>query len=216
MADAATVTLDDVRAQLNQGLTNAALVRKALGRGSYSTIQKHINALRSAQEKQTATDANEMPDAPEDLIASIWSHAWAKAQARTSGALAEALARVLQLEKRLVDASSESEAAAALIDELEASLTQTKLDAQEHVQALKNELETARADADAHVQESAQKLTEALSFLHEEKQGRAMDAAKHDAAVSALRLETDRLVQQLADLKSFFSTATEKKKSHAT
>ena len=59
------------------------------------------------------------------------------------------------------------------------------------------------------MQESAQKLTEAISSLNEEKRGRANDADKHEAVVLALRLETDRLVQQLADLKSFFS---EKKK----
>lgn len=209
MADTAAVTIDEVRAQLDKGLTNAAQVRKALGRGSFSTIQKHINTLRRPEKQTTATDVNETPDAPEDLLSSIWSHAWAKAQARTSGALADALGQVHQLEKRLAEASSDADTPATLVDELEASLAQAKLDAQEHVQALKNELETARADAEAHVQESAQKLTEAISSLNEEKRGRANDADKHEAVVLALRLETDRLVQQLADLKSFFS---EKKK----
>ena len=210
MADTTPVTLDEVRAQLDQGLTNAAQIRKALGRGSYSTIQKHINALRSTEQQSVSNDSETPPAPPNDLISSIWSHAWATAQARTAQALAESMVRVRQLEKRLAEASSDAGSAAALVDELETSLTQTKESAQQHQQALKDELETTNAQAQAQMKESEQKLTQALSFLHEEKQGRALDAARHDAAVSALRLETDRLVQQLADLKSFFSTKEKK------
>ena len=65
------VTFDDVRQALGDqdpAGTNAGALRKLLGRGSLSTIQKHLDALR-AQAVQPAVEApGKVPDAPQDLI----------------------------------------------------------------------------------------------------------------------------------------------------
>ncbi|AEK59809.1 conserved hypothetical protein (plasmid) [Acidithiobacillus caldus SM-1] len=51
------VTLEDVRGAVEQlggdpSRTNAAKVREVLGRGGYTTIQKHLEALRVEQERR--------------------------------------------------------------------------------------------------------------------------------------------------------------------
>lgn len=73
----ASVTLDEVRDSLGESgdpfATNAAKIRKALGRGSYSTIQTHLNVLRErAQNEEFDIEPVEVPAAPNDLLEPVW------------------------------------------------------------------------------------------------------------------------------------------------
>lgn len=211
------VTADDVKAAIGSGATNAAQIRAAIGRGSFTTIQKHIQTLRSeAAAQQQQQKPGEMPSPPSDLISSLWSFTWNAAQAQTADSLARALLRVRELENSLAQSQSDATENALLLDALEARAAAAEVREAELRQSLADQKAQAEAQAREHAKASEQtlndvrgSLTNALSSLNEEKQGRALDTAKHEAVVAALRLETDRLVQQLADLKSFFS---EKKK----
>lgn len=83
------VTLDDVRATLGDTdprTTNAGALRSKLGKGSVSTIQKHLDKLR-ADLMPAATPGSPTPAAPAEALGAIWSAAWSAAQAQTLGRL---------------------------------------------------------------------------------------------------------------------------------
>lgn len=70
------ITLDDVGSAIQQlgttpDKTNAGTVRSFLGRGSLSTIQKHLRALRTP----SPTDEVPVPPPPADALGSLWAAA---------------------------------------------------------------------------------------------------------------------------------------------
>nr|WP_179894031.1 DNA-binding protein [Acidithiobacillus caldus] len=119
------VTLEDVRGAVEQlggdpSRTNAAKVREVLGRGGYTTIQKHLEALRVEQAAPEAEEGPETaPEAPKELVQRIWAAAWAEAARRQGKALTEALQKVFKLEERLGVALDDLEGLAEDLDRLE-------------------------------------------------------------------------------------------------
>ena len=134
---AGPVTLDDVRAALagtDPSATNASALRKLIGRGSLSTIQRHLDAIRAEGVQPALEVAGAAPDAPRDLIAAVWAHAWTAAQARTAAALAEAQALQAATAAALAVAQADAAAAQAEADEAGqelAALRATLADAQQ-------------------------------------------------------------------------------------
>lgn len=199
------VAFDDVRAALGDqdpAATNAGALRKLLGRGSLSTIQKHLDTLRT-QAVQPAVEApGKVPDAPQDLIQVVWAQAWATAQALVQTALAtaqgraEALANLLGIaEADAVAAQAEADQArddlGAVVARLEgldgqhkAAIDQIQAAHQEQVLALRAGISEAR--------------TQAEQARHE----LAVAQARHAADLAVLRGELDRQVSQLADLRA--------------
>ena len=199
------VTFDDVRQALGDqdpAQTNAGALRKLLGRGSLSTIQKHLDTLRT-QAVQPAVEApGKVPDAPQDLIQVVWAQAWATAQALVQTALAtaqgraEALANLLGIaEADAVAAQAEADQArddlGAVVARLEgldgqhkAAIDQIQAAHQEQVLALRAGISEAR--------------TQAEQARHE----LAVAQARHAADLAVLRGELDRQVSQLADLRA--------------
>lgn len=199
------VTIDDVRAALGDtdpNATNAGALRRILGRGSLSTIQKHLDAIRAEGAAQALEVGGGAPDAPKDLMSALWSHAWAAAQARTAGALAASQQQAQALAQALTVAQADAVAAQAEADEAGLALEA----AQEQVQmaAAAHELELASAHAQAAAQASQQEheLSQLRAELEHTKQAAALAAAQHAAGVAAMRGELDRLVNQLADLRA--------------
>jgi hypothetical protein len=99
LPSAGPLTLNDVRIALGDtdpNSTNAGALRRVLGRGSFSTIQKHLDTIRQEIAAPLLEAMGAAPDAPKDLIQSLWSVAWTAAQARTAGALAQAQALTAQ------------------------------------------------------------------------------------------------------------------------
>ena len=127
----ARVNFDDVRDALadNDPLnTSAHTLRAILGRGSLSTIQKHLFTLRAEKYPvvqsplRAAPAAPAVPAAPAEVIATLWSVAWSNAQLMTHGALAEVTAqrdaareRALILETDLAAANNQLEALKAAL-----------------------------------------------------------------------------------------------------
>lgn len=77
------ITLADVRAALadtDPARTNASKLREILGRGSFATVQKHLDAIRLERTPALPAAPGAIPPAPADAIAAIWSAAWAQAQ----------------------------------------------------------------------------------------------------------------------------------------
>lgn len=199
------VTFDDVRAALGEqdpATTNAGALRKLLGRGSLSTIQKHLDSLRAQAAQPAEEVVGEVPKPPQDLIQGVWAHAWSQAQAMVQTALASAQARAEALAHLLGIAQQDATAAQSEADEAREALVA--------VQARLDGLEGQHADAvnrmQAAHQEQVLALRAGISEAHQEaEQARhelAVAKARHEADLAVLRGELDRQVSQLADLRA--------------
>jgi vacuolar-type H+-ATPase subunit I/STV1 len=206
------VTLDDVRTAIGDGdanATNAGALRKLLGRGSQTTIQKHLDAIRADLVAPELEAVSAAPDAPKELIQAVWSSAWATAQARSAGALAASQQKTESLTAALATARADAEAAALAVDEMTATLIQqqeltikqsdenTKLldAAQTELQAQGHELAALREELKAQAQQAHQTL---LAM----QQSNALTSARAEAVEATLRGEIDRQISQLADLRA--------------
>ena len=199
------VGFEDVRAALGDqdpAGTNAGALRRVIGRGSLSTIQKHLDALRAQAVQPAAPEAGEVPKPPPDLVQSLWAHAWSQAQAMVQTALASAQARAEALAHLLGIAQQDATAAQSEADEAREALVA--------VQARLDGLEGQHADAvnrmQAAHQEQVLALRAGISEAHQEaEQARhelAVAKARHEADLAVLRGELDRQVSQLADLRA--------------
>lgn len=199
------VGFEDVRAALGDqdpAGTNAGSLRRVIGRGSLSTIQRHLDALRAQAVQPAAAPEGEVPKAPNDLIQGVWAHAWAVAQALVQTALASAQARAEGLAVALGIAQADAVAAQA-----EADSARDELGA---VQARLDGLEGQHADAVNRMQEAHQEqvlalrsgLSEARQEAEQAQHELAVAQARHAADLAVLRGELDRQVSQLADLRS--------------
>jgi chromosome segregation ATPase len=137
------VTLDEVRQAVGDTdphKTNAAAIRRALGRGSLSTIQKHLDALRrecvaAVEESDGDTDAVEAPEAPREIMRGLWGSAYGLALATVQGKLVAAQERVAALEQIRQAQAEEIEALTELVDQVEKARDQAVEDAQAARQA---------------------------------------------------------------------------------
>jgi len=205
---AGPLTLDDVRTALGDTdprTTNAGALRARLGRGSTSTIQKHLEKLRSDLVPALPVDT-ETPSAPADAVAAIWSAAWSAAQAQTLGRLNlvtlerdTARERVALLESDLFAATSELDqtvdtlagtqsTAETTLQAERASAAAAQLTATEQIAGLRAELSVALANYE--------RLT--VSSAHSE------ELARRDAELRERAHQQDRehLLNQIAELKS--------------
>jgi Plasmid replication region DNA-binding N-term len=204
---AGPVTLDDVRAVLAStatapNATNAGAVRKLLGRGSLSTIQKHLDTLRAESAPQPLDVIGTVPDVPKDLIGAVWTHAWTTAQARTAGALVAVQTQQAATAQALAVAQADAAAAQQEADYASQALEEAQEQAQKAQEAHAAALEAAQALAAAQQAQQALELAQARSDLEHVQQAAALEKAEHAAAVAALRGEVDRLINQLADLRA--------------
>lgn len=199
------VTIDDVRAALGEtdpNATNAGALRRILGRGSFSTIQRHLDTIRADGMAQKLEFAGAAPDLPRELIAALWTHAWTAAQARTAGALASAQADLAATAAAREVAQADAEAAQAEADAATAELEAIKADAAALAQAHATELDAVKAQAAQQEQTYRDELTGLRAALAEAHAAHKLADAKHEAAHEAMRGELDRLVSQLADLRA--------------
>lgn len=199
------VTFENVQAALGEqdpSTTNAGALRRVIGRGSLSTIQKHLDALRAQAAQPAEEVVGEVPKPPADLLQGLWAHAWAQAQAMVQTALAAALAKAEALGQALGIAQADAVAA-----QQEADQARDELGA---VQARLDGLEGQHAAAiermqDAH-QEQVLALRAGLSEARQEaEQARhALDVAqaRHALEMATLRGELDRQISVMADLRA--------------
>jgi hypothetical protein len=210
------VTIEDVRLALNDkdpNQVNAGTIRAVLGRGSLSTIQKHINTIRSEQAPQPLQATGEAPTVPKELVQSLWSAAWQGAQAQTAGALASALHKLELTELQLVTVNADCDAAQSAADTAVSVLAEEQEKGKKALEALvtekaalEKELAEQKAKAEQDAKAAADQLVavKASAELAAERAAAAaaLSEAKHSAAVELMRSEMDRLVNQLADLRA--------------
>ena len=200
------VTFDDVRQALGDqdpAGTNAGALRRVIGRGSLSTIQKHLDALRAQAGQPAAPEAGELvPKPPQELVNGLWASAWAQAQAMVQTVLAAALTKAEALQQALGLAQQDAAAAMAEADQARDDLGT--------VVARMEGLEGQHKAALEAVQQAHQEQSQALQKSVSEAQQEAVQArqtlevakARHEADLALLRGELDRQVSQLADLRA--------------
>lgn len=210
-AAAGPVTLDDVRNALGETSaldTNASKIRFIIGRGSFATIQKHLETLRTqlvaAVQPQAATDT---PIAPADLVGAVWSAAWASAQVLT-------LARLEKLSAERDGLQATTDAQASDLSSLTVQLD--TLEAQ--AQAAATALTTAQAAAaELAAATAAEAAAQALALTAAQAEiAHVTEAAAHAAELAALTAQVerqalqsaiDRMHDQLGELKALHIVA---------
>lgn len=179
------VSLDDVLSVLadtDPHATNAAAVRAGIGRGSYATIQKHLDAIRAERRAAAVVpgDASTAPAAPADAINAIWTTAYAAA--------------ALKVANRMEVLSAERDAAMIACDALTGDVT-----------GLTNALDTAEAAADAAIaelEEEKQLAAAAIDAMRESHDAIDSDYLEDQqraaAEAAAAAKEREKLEHELA------------------
>lgn len=139
------ITIDDTIAALEAlGLaakdTNAGAIREKIGRGSFQTIQKHLDQLRTQQSVQATPDAP--IEAPKDVLQHLWNAAIADARAHLALRVEKLTSERDEAVQQATQATLDRAAAQEALDSLE----------NQH-RALLREAEAAKAEAtDLHHQ----------------------------------------------------------------
>jgi hypothetical protein len=210
------VTFEDVRDALGEvdpAQTNAGALRRTLGRGSLSTIQKHLDALRAQAVQPAAPEAGEVPKPPSDLLQGLWAMAWGHAQAMVQTALAAALAKAEALGQALGIAQADAVAAQAEADQARDDMVAVvarleSLDAENQ-----RVIDRVQAAHEEQVLALRAGLSDARNDAEQARHALDVATARHAADLAVLRGELDRQVSQLADLRAALqrpAPATEK------
>jgi hypothetical protein len=190
----ARITFEDVAtAVADMGTTpqdtNASAVRYHLGRGGNTTIQKHLDQLRATHIEQAAPE--DRVELPKETIQHLWNAAVAQAKATMAVRVDKILAEREAATALAAQAMKDRDAAFADAEQWEAKAAEADANAKYHVTLLNDERESY-TDGLVDLQNSR------ADVFNENAQ------LKHTLEVLRLehRIETDRLVQQLSDLKA--------------
>lgn len=199
------ITLADVRAALadtDPSTTNAGALRQIIGRGSYATIQKHLDAIRAERAPAAPSAPGAIPAAPADAVAAIWGAAWAQAQAMT----------LTRLERLCIErdaaqalAAAHAQDVAGLAAEIDAMAAAAQSQAAAHAQALEAAQATA-TEATARAAAQAQELAAARAEIERITAAATQAAimAEREAKIErqALQAAIDRQIDRYTELKS--------------
>lgn len=208
---ASRITLDDVRTAIegtHPKETNASKVRALLGnRGSYETIQKHLNTLRAelaaAAAPPVAADA--VPALPDDAAQAMWVAAWTAAQVqtlrRTELLASERDAALLKLETMSQDVAgllATVDEQAGQLDQAAATVAKVQADHIADIEKAKVQAAAAAADRTQVVGE----LERARQELAKVQADAAHAAEIAGAGRELMRQELARLTDQVGELKA--------------
>lgn len=216
-ASSARITIDDVRTVLDgidPNTTNAGKVRNILGRGSFETIQKHLNTLRAekAAAAMPPVAADAIPTLPTEAAQAMWVAAWTAAQvqvmARSEKLAAERDAALSKLETMGQDV---------------AGYVATVDDQAEMIEKITNEKETIESKCKAAMDALDARLSEQLhsnsvlaAALDKEKVQAAHAAELSENKIDFMRQENARLTDQISELKAALYKRVEASQEPAT
>ena len=199
------VIFDDVVNALGDtdpGNTNAAKIRETLGRGSFATIQKHLDRLRASKTAQEPAQGSEVPNPPTDVLATLWSAAYRAAGHLTAARLTEVLNERDELRIASAVAGADVAALTGEVDALEGAIlaavaAQVRAET-EGAQAVET-LARTRAASAVQIAELARTADTGLSELRHE-----LALEQRDRLIERQTQQTtiDRLTDQIAELKA--------------
>lgn len=209
------VTLDEVRVVVGDGeLPGTTALRALLGdRGSFATLGKFLNVIKSERAPVAPVTDSAAPAGPADALAAIWSAAYTAAQLQTLGRLETITAERDSLTAALADTTAERDDLAAAADALtmdNAAAVAASEAAKASLEALEQEVQriaeedgkaaTERAHADARAVAELEKIkSDAVA---------AAELQKRDFEIERVTMQRsiDSLMQQLSDVKSLLHT----------
>jgi len=204
-----SVTMDDVIGALagtDPFLTNASKIRDVLGRGSFATIQKHLNSLReAATSSQNSFPMAEVPNAPRDVLEGLWNAAYNAAGFQVLGKMAEVMTSRDSFQAAHAASVNDLTTLAVRVDELEAAVVSAEAaakiaagDCEQALIALAEQQREADARITALTAEADVALNQAAHFLELEQRDRIIERQTLQAAMSSL---TD----QIGELKALLT-----------
>ena len=189
----ARITFDDVaKAVEEMGLTpqdtNASAIRQHLGRGGNSTIQKHLDTLRTTTIEQAPIE--DRVDIPKETITHLWNSAVTAAKATMS----------VRTDRVLAEREAAQTIAAQAIRDRDSAFADA-----EQWEAKAKEAESAVRELEGHIAGMQSEHLEQLVNMQNSRAEIYNENAEIKHTLEVLRLEhqieTDRLVQQISDLK---------------
>lgn len=181
-------------------------LREVLGRGSFSTLGKHIDAWQEARKAAPAPVVIDMPESVKAAFAQCWQAAAAEAGKEIAAIREKADAEIKGTKRRLDEALAEVERLeedantdAAALESAQAALSQTAKDAQQAATEAAAREAALSATAD-QMQKQIEAQQDELSRVHTEA-----DAARKQHAAEVARLTGDysrQLAEQAAALQA--------------
>lgn len=211
----ARVTIEDVRAVLegtDPNTTNASKVRGLLGnRGSFETIQKHLNTLRAelaaAAAPPVAADA--VPAVPTEAVNQIWVAAWTAAQASTlarseklAGERDAALLRLETMGQDLEGMLGTVDEQAGELDQAAQAVATVQAAHLADVDRLTADLAAAELTRSQQVQSLMQEVERTQAALAKSRSDAQHAAEIADSGRELMRQELARLTDQIGELKA--------------
>ena len=182
---------------------NARDLREKIGRGSLSTVQKHLAAIRKEFRRASIPRSAEViPDPPNGLVGAVWAAAFVAAQASSLARL-ESLAAERDLLKSLHESLSLD--VIALAEELDAVGSEHKEELARisaENQALIEKLMVKHQEVAAQAQHHDERRAAAEKGLQECSSRQALFDRESQLRCLTLQGEVDRLVEQMARLRS--------------
>jgi chromosome segregation ATPase len=219
------ITLETVRNaiaenNLDANSTNASVLRKIIGSGSFQTIQKHLETLRFEQKKpaleQESAHDVEMPEQIKSELDSALTSAFSYIHASVKASVNDKIITLMTLkdeqELRIAQLSADLSSVNDELDSVNSELDSVNAELDKCKQALS----VAANDADAVVKEAQKAQEKAEDSLAKAQADHALIVEKmlheHDLKIATLRAELDRVtalrveertqfVQLLADVK---------------
>ncbi len=205
------ITLADVKSALGDtdpSSTNAAKLQKIIGRGSFATVQKHLDAIRAELVPVAPVAPGAAPAAPGEAVAAIWGAAWAQAQVLTLGRLEAVTA---ERDAARAWAAAQAQDVAALAAEVDALTAAGEAQAIEQAQALAAAQDVAArssAQAAAQAQELAAARAEIERITTAATAAAALADREAEIKAQALQAAIDRQIDRYTELKSVVSRLT--------
>jgi hypothetical protein len=182
---------------------NSGEVRRRLGRGSNSTVQKHLNAIREQVAASRQAEAgHEVPEPPVDLTNFIWSAAWRAAQSHLLARLAHVTDERDALQLRVAATEADLEVLAAELDGAEARHAAAILDLE-----AKNKLQSEAAlrmvaEAEERATTADRNCKSLEITLAALSDGAEAAQSEFNIKLQTMQASFDRMVDQVAHLKS--------------
>lgn len=198
------ISIDDVRAALadtDPSSTNANKLRATLGRGSFATIQRHLDTIRTERAPAPMVAPGAAPAAPPEAVAAMWTAAWTAAQVQTLGRLETVTAERDSLAALATTQGADLAALASAIDANAETVTAALADKQKLEGDLLTLIKSSGEALEVHKGEIA-RLTMELEKV-ETAATSAAALAQRDAVLAATSMQTtiDRLTDQVGELK---------------
>lgn len=195
------ISLADVQAALGDtdpNRTNARVLRVSIGRGSYATIQKHLDAIRAERGPVLPTESSATPAPPAEAVAAIWAAAWAQAQVLALSRI-ERLSAERDAAQALAETRAQDVAQLAAEVDAQAAARDAAVDAQAQALATAQEA-TQRAESQA--QELAQANGEIERLKAATATAQAMAEREFQIERQTLQAALERQIEKYTDLKN--------------